>query len=134
MKEAIEEHDMKAAERYKKQQQELQTKLQQGYQDQEKMKVKLEDMQRQHLEQLQEMQRSFEESKAELEAARAKLDQQREQLKTAEPGSYQALSLQRNIAEGEHHIDEAAKELGEQEQIVQKKKKSKCFLYEPWSL
>jgi hypothetical protein len=132
MQDAIAEGELRHAEMLRKQEEKLRNKLNQGYEDQKKMNIKLDEMQKQHIEQLEEMQSKLKESQAALEAARAELSRQREELNSVGLNSHRALTLKRNIAEGEAHLSEASEDVAMQEQVVQAKKRSEFLPGCPW--
>jgi hypothetical protein len=125
MQECLEERDMKAADESKRAQEMLEAKLRQGYEDQQKLNVKFEEMVQQHRLQFEEMERKEIMLRKELEAAKVDLEKKQERLKHLSADSPQALVLRQQIADAEDQTKKVSEGLAEQEEIVRTEKKSK---------
>lgn len=131
MEESMREHDEHMANMYKKKQQDLETKLARGYEDQEKMKVELSQLQEQQLKHLEDVKRELAETRAQLEDSRDELERKLAEASRLDPYDPSAQKLEEEIAQ----LDARDEDLAAQEAMVSKKKTSKSqSSLLPWAL
>ena len=117
-------NELKAAEQLAKQQKEFERKIKKGYEDQEKLRASLEQLQEQKAVELREMQEQLEETRQAFRAQMEDLERIKSQLEQAEPSSSRAVALRHQISTQEEGIEEVRRNLAEQEAIVEEKKRS----------
>lgn len=131
MEESKREHDERMASFYKKKQEELEAKLARGYQDQEEMKVKLEELQEQQVRQIEEAHRELDRMRAELQEERDENERKRREAQRLDPRDPRTQELREEIEQMQDQLDSRDEELAAQEELVNKKKQSKSNILFP---
>jgi hypothetical protein len=122
--ECIKMNELKAAEQLAKLQKEYENKIKKGYEDQEKLRVSLEQLQEEKAAELREMQEQLEEARQAFREQMGDLERIKSELEQAEPNSSYAVGLRRDILMQEEGIEEVRRNLATQEAIVEEKKQS----------
>jgi hypothetical protein len=121
---AMQENDRRAAESIQKHKELLEQKIKKGYEDQEKLSVRLEDMQTKHMEELAKMAQVIEEQKSMIESIKKEKEEKEERLKQMDSQSAGAVALRREIDEESDILHQAEEGLEEQNAVLEEKKKS----------
>jgi myosin heavy subunit len=121
---AMQENDRRAAESIQKHKELLEQKIRKGYEDQEKLSVRLEDMQTKHMEELAKMAQVIEEQKSMIESIKKVKEEKEERLRQMNSRSAGAVALRTEIDEQSDILHQAEESLEEQTVVLEEKKKS----------
>ena len=122
MRVAVEENDRKAAEAIRKHKEMIEIRLKKGYEDQQKLNVRLEDMQAQHMLEMEKLLKAIDAQKSQIEALESQNRAKDEKLRHLDPQSLTAIALRRELDENNDELEQAKGQLEEQNETLKQRK------------